>query len=128
MPGGRAGIDDYDDNVVACGVNSAGADAVFKFNVQTPRRVRIDTEGSSFKTVISLHDGPPPQAFIETASPATDAIPGYASARCRNDTVSDTAYAERSDAAGTTPLPDSVAPMCGATATTTRTTRTTASA
>ncbi|HET8940106.1 MAG TPA: hypothetical protein VFN67_41980, partial [Polyangiales bacterium] len=47
------------DSLVGCGVEPSGRDTVFKFDVSTPRRVRIDTEGSTYDTVISLHDAPP---------------------------------------------------------------------
>ncbi|MDD9939359.1 MAG: DUF2341 domain-containing protein, partial [Myxococcales bacterium] len=59
-PDGYAGRDDYDESVVACGVNPEGTDVVYTFDVDQPTRLRIDTEGSNFKTVVSLHDGAPP--------------------------------------------------------------------
>ncbi|MET0389887.1 MAG: lectin-like protein, partial [Polyangiales bacterium] len=68
----------FDDSLVGCGVDPQGRDAVFKFNVATPRRVRIDTEGSSYDTVISLHDDPPPSVVSRTDVSGNNATPGYA--------------------------------------------------
>ncbi|MDD9971945.1 MAG: C-type lectin domain-containing protein, partial [Myxococcales bacterium] len=58
------GIDaDYDESLTQCGPHPNAADAVYSFQLDSPRRVRIDTEGSSFDTVISLHDDKPPEAY-----------------------------------------------------------------
>ncbi len=119
VPSGKTGKDDYDSTVVACGVNSAGPDAVYKFTVGTARRVRIDTEGSNFHTVISLHDGPPPQSFVENGISGNDsAATNHRVGSSSGDSVTDTAYAERSDSSGTSSLADAVAPMCGGVSTT----------
>ena len=117
-PTGKTGRDDYDDSVVACGVNPIGADAVFRFDVDSPRRVRIDTEGSAFNTVISLHDGPPPQAYAVT-SPGGNGSSGtaYRIGQSSADSVSDTSYEVFSAAGGTTPLGSTVDPVCGGDAT-----------
>jgi Lectin C-type domain len=50
----------FNDTLVGCNADPNARETVFKFNVATPRKVRIDTEGSSYDTVISLHDGLPP--------------------------------------------------------------------
>jgi cysteine-rich repeat protein len=119
-PAGASGLADYNEDLVSCDVNPTGSDAVYRFNVETARRVRIDTEGSNFKTVISLHDGLPPETFVENN------ISGNGSAQTAkrvgslsSDSVTGTWYVERSNAAGTTGLtnPVDVAPMCGMTAT-----------
>ena len=65
------------DSLVGCGVDPAGNDAVFKFDVATPRKVRIDTEGSAFDTVISLHDAPPPSIITKTDVSGNGTTPGY---------------------------------------------------
>ena len=65
---------DYDGNVVGCGADSFSRDAVFAFNVLTDTRVRIDTLGSTFDTVVSLFDAPPP-INSHTDVKATDAEP-----------------------------------------------------
>jgi alpha-tubulin suppressor-like RCC1 family protein len=43
----------------ACNPDSAGKDAAFHVRLDAPRTLRFDTEGSSFDTVLSLHDRPP---------------------------------------------------------------------
>jgi hypothetical protein len=51
----------------ACAPDSAGLDAVFSLHVAAARRLRFDTEGSTFDTVLSLHAAPPdaaPATFI----------------------------------------------------------------
>ncbi|MEY4578818.1 MAG: hypothetical protein RL701_3521, partial [Pseudomonadota bacterium] len=68
----------FADSLVGCGVDPQGRDAVFKFDVATPRKVRIDTEGSTFDTVISLHDAPPPTTVTRTTVASVGATPGYA--------------------------------------------------
>jgi len=44
---------------VGCGAATTSNDAVYRFTLAQDRRVRIDTEGSAFDTVISLHDVAP---------------------------------------------------------------------
>jgi len=65
------------DTLVGCGVDPAGKDTVFQFNVATPRRVRIDTEGSTYDTVISLHDAPPPTLVSKSDVAGNATAPGY---------------------------------------------------
>jgi cysteine-rich repeat protein len=113
-PTGKSGRDDYDDTLVACDVNPVGADAVFKFDVGTRRRVRIDTEGTGFNTVISLHDGPPPEAYSVTDTGGNGNVgTSYRIGQLSGDTVSDASYAVHSAAGGTTGLGTVVAPVCG---------------
>jgi hypothetical protein len=54
----------FDDTLVGCNADPAARESVFKFTVATPRKVRIDTEGSNYDTVISLHDGHPPSTLM----------------------------------------------------------------
>jgi hypothetical protein len=75
------------DTLVGCGVDPAGKDSVFKFNVATPRRVRIDTEGSTFDTVISLHDAPPPTVITKTDVGGNATAPGYTVGDVSNSSV-----------------------------------------
>jgi cysteine-rich repeat protein len=92
---------------------------VYRFDVQTARRVRIDTEGSNFKTVLSLLDGAPPQSFLETNIAGNGGVvTAQKVGALSGNSVTDTFYAERSAAAGTSALMDSVAPVCSGTPTT----------
>ncbi len=53
---------DYDQSVLGagqCNPDSASKDAAFKLHLDTTRTLHIDTEGSSFDTVLSLHRSPP---------------------------------------------------------------------
>ena len=43
----------------ACSPDSSAKDAVFRIDVVGTHTLRFDTEGSSFDTVLSLHDAPP---------------------------------------------------------------------
>lgn len=67
----------FDDTVVGCEADLSARDTVFKFNVATPRRVRIDTEGTSFDTVISLHDGQPPVPITRNDVSNNGTAPGF---------------------------------------------------
>jgi hypothetical protein len=72
------------DSLVGCGVDPAGKDSVFKFDVATARRVRIDTEGSTFDTVISLHDAPPPSIVTKSDVAGNATQPGYSIGEVNN--------------------------------------------
>jgi alpha-tubulin suppressor-like RCC1 family protein len=53
---------DYDQSVLGgavCNPDSASRDAAFQIHVDATRRLRFDTEGSSFDTVLSLHRSRP---------------------------------------------------------------------
>jgi hypothetical protein len=52
--------DDYLGETVGCGASSTSPDAVYAFTVAASTRVRVDTVGSSFDTMLALHDAPPP--------------------------------------------------------------------
>lgn len=67
----------FDDTLVGCNADPAARETVFKFDVASPRKVRIDTEGSSYDTVISLHDGPPATAVTRNDVSANGVAPGY---------------------------------------------------
>lgn len=50
---------DHTSSEIGCAPGSDdAADVAFKFTLAAPTRVRLDTLGSSFDTVLSLHDGP----------------------------------------------------------------------
>ena len=92
----------FDDSLVGCAADPSSQDAVYKFDVSVPRRVRIDTEGSNFDTVLSLHDAPPPQIITKNDVALNPLVPGYVIGDVTNGsyTVSDIAT-------GTSALPNS---------------------
>ncbi|MDD9946856.1 MAG: hypothetical protein OXU20_37765, partial [Myxococcales bacterium] len=90
---------DYGPLVVGCNANPTAKDSVFTFDLSEPRRVRLDTEGSSFGTTISLHDGPPPDVQITTGVTGNDALPGLAIGNVRGS-----AYELHSGGGGTAAL------------------------
>ncbi|MDH5672854.1 MAG: hypothetical protein OEZ06_11940 [Myxococcales bacterium] len=63
---------DYASEVIGCGADDLAHDAVFSFQVGTLSKVRIDTAASSFDTVVSLHDAPPPLDTIGSIPAATE--------------------------------------------------------
>lgn len=65
---------DYDGASIGCGADTFSADAVFAFNVVNSTRVRIDTLESTFDTVISLHDAPPPINTHQNVAAGTEFI------------------------------------------------------
>ncbi|HKU36870.1 MAG TPA: C-type lectin domain-containing protein [Polyangiales bacterium] len=67
----------FDDTLTGCNADPNARESVFRFDVSSPRRVRIDTEGSSFDTVLSLHDGPPIQSITRTDVSMNGVAPGY---------------------------------------------------
>ena len=83
VDGGDTGgmTSDYDSEQMSCGTATAGSgDAVYRFHLDNPTRVRIDTTGSSFDTVLSLHDGPirVPSSNTVSTAPSTAERPGNA--------------------------------------------------
>ena len=48
----------------ACGAASSSPDAVYKFHLDTPTRIKLDTLNSGFDTVMSLHNALPDQFRI----------------------------------------------------------------
>ncbi len=67
----------FDDTLVGCNADPMARETVFRFDVDSPRRVRIDTEGSSYDTVISLHDGAPATAVMRNDVSGNGVAPGY---------------------------------------------------
>jgi hypothetical protein len=65
----------YTESIISCGADTNSADAVFAFDVLNPTRVRIDTIGSTFDTVVSLHDAPPPRRTTSTVPSGTELHP-----------------------------------------------------
>jgi hypothetical protein len=103
----------FADTLVGCGVDATGRETVFKFNVATPRRVRIDTEGSTFDTVISLHDAPPPTFVTKNDVGGNATAPGYSIGDGYN-----TSYTLNDVGGGTSSLANNyVYNQCGADAT-----------
>lgn len=62
----------YDWSTVQCNADPLAKDAVYKFEVTAPTNVDISTNGSSFDTVISLHNGIPPLAPTYTNASNTN--------------------------------------------------------
>jgi hypothetical protein len=52
---------DYEGTTTGCGGDSSASDAVYSFTVSRTANVRLDTVGSSFDTILSLHDARPPR-------------------------------------------------------------------
>ncbi|HKP59924.1 MAG TPA: C-type lectin domain-containing protein [Polyangiales bacterium] len=67
----------FNDSLTGCGADPGSRESVFKFTVGSQRRVRIDTEGSSYDTVISLHDGPPVEGVTMANVSGNGVAPGY---------------------------------------------------
>jgi hypothetical protein len=65
-------VANYTNAQVGCNSSSSARDAVYKFSVTSPTRVRIDTAGSSFDTVASLHQNLPVQRTVAVS--ANDAV------------------------------------------------------
>lgn len=64
----------YPETVVGCSGDAGSPDAVFAFSLLQATRVRLDTEDSSFDTVISLHNGTIGVPTITTANNKNEAI------------------------------------------------------
>ncbi|HTU62468.1 MAG TPA: hypothetical protein VMF89_28605, partial [Polyangiales bacterium] len=64
-------VADFTNAQVGCNSSSSSRDAVYKFSVTSPTRVRIDTAGSSFDTVASLHANLPIPSSV-TLDPITN--------------------------------------------------------
>ena len=65
---------DYSSTHVGCNASSSSRDAVYKFSLTAPTRVRIDTAGSAFDTVASLHANLPVQSSTNLGSPTNEAV------------------------------------------------------
>ncbi len=63
---------DYAGSTVGCGADSRAGDVLYSFTLASKTQVSIDTEGSSFDTVLSLHDGLPSAASAITALDPND--------------------------------------------------------
>jgi hypothetical protein len=63
---------DYAGDTVGCDADFEAGDVLFSFTLANDTRVSLDTDGSSFDTVISLHDAPPPLAPAITALDPND--------------------------------------------------------
>ncbi len=73
---------------VGCGADATTRDAVYRFHLDNPTRVTIDTEGSAIDTVISLHYGLP----IETVTYSLDPLTGDSTAFDGAGAISNTGY------------------------------------
>jgi hypothetical protein len=58
---------DYQGSTVDCNANTSGKDAVYAFSLSAATDVTVDTAGSAFDTVLSLHSGTPPLRPTPTA-------------------------------------------------------------
>jgi hypothetical protein len=67
-------VADYTAAQVGCGANTNARDAVYKFTVASPTRVRIDTSGSAFDTVASLHQNLPVHNTTAITTPLPEAV------------------------------------------------------
>lgn len=63
---------DYLGDTIGCGASSTSPDAVYSFAVSATTRVRVDTIGSSYDTMLSLHDAPPPYHATVPLSPTPE--------------------------------------------------------
>lgn len=64
---------DYRDELIGCGAGTNSPDAVYAFSVSTTTKLRLDTAGSSYDTVLSVHDGPiDPIAKVSNAANANE--------------------------------------------------------
>lgn len=63
-------VADYSEAVVGCSADTASPDATYSFTLTQPTRVRIDTEDSSFDTVLSLFKG----SIASVTKPAATSI------------------------------------------------------
>jgi hypothetical protein len=61
-------IADYTDTQISCSAASISPDAVFSFHVNTTTTVKLDTAGSSYDTVMSLHKASPDVTVTTVAS------------------------------------------------------------
>lgn len=59
--------EEYQGSVIGCGAHTDAHDAVFRFELLQDAEVSIDTSGSSYDTVISLHGDSPPLRPAATA-------------------------------------------------------------
>ncbi len=67
-------VANYDGSITGCGGDTSSPDSVFSFTVGATSDVQIDTIGSTFNTVISLHDGLPPIDTVEAVSSGTESV------------------------------------------------------
>lgn len=63
---------DYVGDTIGCGASDLSPDAVYSFTVASTTRVRVDTEGSSYDTMLSLHDAQPPYHVTVPLSPTPE--------------------------------------------------------
>ena len=66
-------VADYGSAQIGCGVAATSPDAVVKFHLDSATRVRVDTTGTTWDTLISLHNGPLPD-LITTAVSGNDSL------------------------------------------------------
>lgn len=67
-------VADYEGSVTGCGGDTAASDAAFSFTVSRTTTVRVDTVGSSFDTILSLHDAAPPRHVATSHSDALEIV------------------------------------------------------
>jgi uncharacterized repeat protein (TIGR01451 family) len=80
----------YSVDEIGCTADTASPDAVYSFTVGTPTTVRLSTAGSSFDTVLSLHNG----GIVAAPLGTTTAISNT------NDWLTDAAYEVPLDVSG----------------------------
>jgi hypothetical protein len=61
-------LSDYTGAQIGCSSSDSSPDAVFKFHLASPTSVRVETTGSSFDTVASLHSSLPDQTVTAIAN------------------------------------------------------------
>jgi hypothetical protein len=59
-------VADYSATQIGCSASSNAPDAVFKFHLDNATTVRLDTAGSAYDTVVSLHSSPLPDQTVTT--------------------------------------------------------------
>ncbi len=95
---------------VGCGSVDGSNDAVYRFRMASDRRVRIDTEGSSFDTVIALHSNTPAGLTARTSTNSND---NAGSVEAIGD-MTNAGYAYTGTSAGLSPDYDGASIACGA--------------
>jgi hypothetical protein len=65
---------DFSGAQIGCGANNNAPDSVFKFTLTKPTKVRVDTIGSAFDTVVSLHQNLPVQRTTAVAAKSNEAV------------------------------------------------------
>jgi hypothetical protein len=64
----------YSNALIGCNADSSSPDAVYNFSLAQATRIRLDTEDSSFDTVLSLHNGTIPAAIVTTSTNTNETI------------------------------------------------------